>query len=133
MDYNLFQSKETDSENSQIKFLSEEANKIRRKKKSRRFVWPEGFKTIIIESIREGTSIKHLSTYSGIAVQTLKSWVGSNKKSLKKYSNTKFKELKVVDEMPANNSDFTVRGINGNEISGMNYSDICKLLKEGIL
>ena len=112
-----------------IKSLQQLSNEIRSSSKSQRRVrWPVNFKSEVIKLRSQGTSGRELSKATGISYSTIMHWTPCRELKNKKSN------FKAVHIQPSITPDIlTLTLPTGSEVRGLIFSDLCKLLKEGLI
>ena len=112
-----------------LESLKEQSEKIRSmSSRGSHIHWPLDFKRQVIKARSEGISGRALSRATGIAYTTLISWKLSAKPKNKKNN---FKRIHIEASGPPEH--MTLRLPRGSEVTGLVFSDLCELLKRGLI
>ena len=109
--------------------LSDLSQFIRSEKKHRgRTHWPKDFKEAVIFEFSQGTSLKAICEAAGISASTVRKWLPSRKKGVKRG----FRQVHVSPFVEGG-ALLLISTQKGLEVRGVSFSELRQLLKEGLL
>ena len=107
-----------------LKTLSDELRSLSEGKS--RVHWPADFKSRVIKELSDGASVGDVSRATGIGYSTIMNW-----KSSRKSRNNNFKPVHVKSSSTPDSLTLSLPA--GSEITGLLFSDLCELLKRGLI
>ena len=100
----------------------------------KKFVWPYQFKQEVVSLVNHNKfTYQQIASVTGISASTIYGWVNIKNRVKNKKS---FNKVKVINDLPKSSvpqSKITISWDSGINISGLNFSDLESLLKQGLL
>ena len=95
-----------------------------------KFHWPKEFRAKVIKLVDGGVSRRLIAEQASIRPESIDCWISKHRRKQKKLAQ-EFKEVKIVE--PKEIKQLYLVGRQGVEVHGLEFADLLKMFREGLI